>query len=87
MCIILHHEKTTLPIQDILGVNFYIWGHSFFSLGQVCVGKILNLYFRGKFYFLGGNFQFPEILNLCFRGRILFWGAFSVWGKFVYGKS
>ena len=87
MCIILHHEKTTLPIQDILGVNFYIWGHSFFSLGQVCVGKILNLYFRGKFDFLGGNFQFREILNLCFRGELCFGVPFFSLGKFVHGKS
>jgi len=46
MCILLNHEKITLPIQDIL-----------FSLGHVCVGKILNLYFRGKFDFFGGQFS------------------------------
>ena len=33
MCIILNHEKTTLPIQDIFRENFYFWGHSF-SLAQ-----------------------------------------------------
>ena len=40
-CILLDHEKTTLPIQDIFGDNLYIWGHSF-NLGHFFVGKIFN---------------------------------------------
>ena len=84
MFIILNHEKTTLPIQDIFGVNFF-WGAILFSLGQVSVGKILNLYFRGKFEFfgatlnfvLGGFFQFGqicvwEILNIYFEVKFFF---------------
>ena len=39
---IVNQEKTTLPIQDILGVIFYIWGDSF-QEGQIRLGKILNL--------------------------------------------
>ena len=39
MCIILNHEKTTLPMQDIFVENFLIWRHSF-SLGQICVGSL-----------------------------------------------
>ena len=53
----------------------------FFRVGQVCVGKILNLYFRGKFYFFGGQFQIWWNLKSLFRG------AFFSLGKFVYGKS
>ena len=88
MCIILNHEKTTLPIQDILRVNFYIWGDSF-SLGQVCVGKILNLHFRGKFYVLRGNFQFGDIfvlLGLFQFGQIGVWEILNIYfeGNFFY---
>ena len=62
MCIILNHEKPTLPIQDILRVNFYSWG-ILFSLGHICVGKILNFIFQGQLLFLGG--QFSVWANLC----------------------
>ena len=78
MCIILNNVKNyTLPIQDIMGVNFYI----LFSLGKTCVRKILNLYFSGKFYFTGDNFQFGEILHLCFRDKFRFGELFSVWAN------
>ena len=42
MCIILNHEKK-LPCQFRIfwGKFFFNWGHSF-SLGQNCVGRILN---------------------------------------------
>jgi len=43
MCIMLEIMKTTLPIQDILGVNFYIWSKEWEKSSQ---------YFRVKFYFL-----------------------------------
>ena len=91
MCIIPNHEK-------ILGVNFYIWGHSF-RLRQVWVGKILNLSGSNFINFIWGwgNFQFGKILNLCFRGKFCFGGFFQfglicVWeiwyvcfqGKFFY---
>ena len=86
MCIILNNVKNyTLPIQDIMGVNFYIWVHSF-QFGKNLCEKILNLYFRGKFYFIGVNFQFGEILNLCFRDKFRFGKLFLVWANLCMGN-
>ena len=48
-----HHEKTTFPIQDILGVIFYIWGHSF-QFGAF--GKNLKSIFQEQILFFGGDF-------------------------------
>ena len=43
--------KNYLNNSGYFGGKFsHIWGH-FFSIGQICVGKILNLYFRGRFSF------------------------------------
>ena len=64
MCIILGHEKITFPINDILQGNFY-FGGILFCLGQVCVGKILNLIFWVAIFSLGKS----EILNLSIRAK------------------
>ena len=79
-------KKTTLPILDILGENFYIWGHSF-SLGQICKGKILN-YISGVIFIFWGQFFRGEILNLCVWGKFRF-GGFFQFGQFCVweGKS
>ena len=79
-----HHEKTTLPIQDIFVEHFYIWGHSF-SLGQILCGINLKLYFRGNF--ICGETFFSGNLKSLFLGQILFWVAFFRLVNFVYGKS
>ena len=64
-----------LPIQDIFGESFYIWGH-LFSLGQICVGTILNS-FSGANFFWGAIFFVGENqLNLCFSGKFYLWGLF-----------
>ena len=85
MCIILNHEKNTLPIQDILRVNFYIWGHSF-QFGASLCGKNLKFIFQRQILFSrGGNFQFGEILNLCFRGEFCIGVLFSVWANLCMG--
>ena len=62
MCIILNHEKTTLPIQDILRVNFYILGHSFQFDASLC-GKNLKSVFQGQILFFGGNFLVARLFT------------------------
>ena len=74
-----HHEKTTLPIQDIFVEHFYIWGHSF-SLGQILCGINLKLYFRGNFFcgetFFSQVFVFGANFIL---GGFFPLGEFCVW--------
>ena len=41
MCIMLEIMKTTLPIQDILGVNFYIWSKEWEKSKSIFQGQIL----------------------------------------------
>ena len=36
-----NHKKTTLPIQDILGVNFYIWSKEWEKSKSIFQGQIL----------------------------------------------
>ena len=55
MFIKVNHEKTTLPIQDILGTSLYIWGHSFPFGANLCE-KNLKFIFQGKILFSEGNF-------------------------------
>ena len=43
-------NKTTLPIQDILGVNFYFWGYSFQFRASFC-GKNLKFTFKRQILF------------------------------------
>ena len=76
MCIILNHEKSSLPIQDILMVNFYIWEHSFQFGGSFC-GKNLKFKLQGQIQFQGTIFSL---------GKLLFLGYFFSLGKFVYGN-
>ena len=71
-----NHEKTTLPIQDILGVNFYVRGNSFQFRANVC-GKVLESIFQGQILFFLWQFSGREILNICFRGKFRFGGFFQ----------
>ena len=81
----LHHhhrilnKKTTLPIQDILGETFYVWGHSF-QFGANFCGKNLKL-LQGQILFFGGNF-FGNCKSL-FSRQIYFLGIISVWSIFL----
>ena len=77
MCIILSHEKTTLPIQDILGVNFLYLG-AFFSVWGKFVWEKSSIYISVSIFIFFGQFSVEG--NLCFRG-------FFNLGKFVYGKA
>ena len=53
MCIILNHEKTTLPI---LGEHFYTLWHSFQFAANLC-GKNLSFIFQGQILFFGANWK------------------------------
>ena len=68
----------TQPKKNYLAIfweKFYICGHSF-SLGQICVGKILNYISGAKFFFLGLKFILVwENLQSLFLGQILFLGG------------
>ena len=68
-------KKTALPIQDILGVNFYIWAISF-QFGASLCRKNHKFIFQGQIKFLGGQFLVWGNLKSLFKGQILFWGAF-----------
>ena len=51
--IILNHEKTTWPIQDIFGVNL----GAFFSVRGKFVWEKSEIYISGEiFFFLGGAY-------------------------------
>ena len=80
MCIILNHEKTTFPIQDIFGDHFYIQGH-LFNLGQIYVEKILTI-FQGQIFVWGAIFLVWGNLKSLFLGQILFLGGFFQFGQF-----
>ena len=42
------------PLQDILGANFYIWGHYFQFWANLCRNYLESI-FQGKIYCFVGN--------------------------------